>query len=144
MLQNGTKSFVPLCDFLGILQPRFKLIQGNDLPVAVLLSSLGGFVSDGELLLRDFPSLDPSEASFILPAVLLENLVAPAALRPLPNRSGASAELPRRAGAAAIFRRDPPGDGEVPPAASAPPDRNLPSDTFPNREVYQVSDCVGI
>ena len=122
-MQSGTKSFVPLCDFLGILQPRFKLIQGNDLPVAVLLSSLGCFVPDGELLLCNFPSLDPGEAALVFPAVFLKDLVAPAALRPLPDGGCAPAELPGRAGAAAILRRDPSGDGEVPPAVSTVPSR---------------------
>ena len=143
-MQSGTKSFVPLCDFLGILQPRFKLAQGNDLPVAVLLPGLGGFMPDGELLLRKFPGLDPDETTFALPAVLLENLVAPAALRPLPDRSGAPAELSGYARAPTILCRDPPGDGEVSPAAPAPPDRNLPPDAFPEREVYQVPDRVGV
>jgi len=67
-----------------------------------------------------------------------------AALRPLLNRSGAPTELPGCAEAAAILRRDPSGDEEVPSTAPAPPDRNLPPDAFPKREVYQVPDCVGV
>ena len=99
----------------------------------------------GELLLCNFPGFDPSEAALVFSAVFLKDLVAPAALRPLANRSGAPAELAgRAAGAAAILRCDPPGDGEVPPTVSAPPDRNLPSDTFPESEVDQVPDRIGV
>lgn len=89
----------------------------------------------GELFLREFPGLDPGEAAFVLPAVRLKNLVAPAALRPLLDRGSAAAELAGQAGTAAILRRDPPGDGEVPPTTPAPPDRDLPSDTFPERSL---------
>ena len=96
------------------------------------------------MLFRELPGLDPGEAALVLPAVLLEYLVAPAALRPLPDGGGAPAELPGRTGAAAILRRDPSGDEEVPSTAPAPPDRNLPPDAFPKREVYQVPDCVGV
>lgn len=129
---------------LGIFEPLLELVQGNDLLVTVLLPGLGGFVPGGELLLRELPGLDPGEAALVLPAVLLEYLVASAALRPLPDGGGAPAELPGRAGTAAILRRDPSDDGEVPPAAPAPPDRALPFDALPEREVYQVPDCVGV
>lgn len=127
-----------------ILQPSLELIQGDGLLVAVLFLSLGGFVPGGELFLREFPGLDPGETAFVLPAVRLKNLVAPAALRPLLYRGSAAAELAGRAGTAAILRRDPPGDGEVSPTTSAPPDRDLPSDTFPEREVYQIADRIRI
>lgn len=121
-----------------ILQPSLELIQGDDLPVAVLFLCLGGFVPGGELFLREFPGLDPGEAAFVLPAVRLKNLIAPAALRPLLDRGSAAAELAGRAGTATILRR------KVPPTTPASPDRDLPSDTFPEREVYQIADRVGI
>lgn len=127
-----------------ILQPLFEFIQRNDLLIAVLLPCLGGLVPSVELLLRDFPSLDPGETALVLPAVFLKYLVALAALCPLPDRGGAPAELPGRAGAAAILRRDPSGDGEIPPAVPAPPDRDFSPDTFPEREVYQVPDRVRV
>lgn len=107
-------------------------------------SGFGLFVPDGKLFLRDFPSLDPGEATFVFPAVLLKHLIAPAALHPFLNGDGATAELPGRAGSAAIFRRDAPGDGEVSPAVPTPPDRELPPDALPQKEVYQVTNRVGI
>ena len=97
-----------------------------------------------ELLLREFPGLNPGKAALVLPTVLLEYLVAPAALRPLPDGGCAPAELPGRTGAAAILRRNPPDDGEVPPAVPAPPDWNFPPDTLPEREVYQVPNRVWV
>ena len=111
---------------------------------AVLLPGLGRFVPGGKLLLCVFSRFDPGKAALVLPAVLLEYLVAPSAFRPLPNGGGAPAELPRCAGTAAILRRDSSGDGEVPSAVPAPPDRDLPPDTFPEREVYQVTNRIGI
>ena len=111
---------------------------------AVLLPGLGRFVPGGKLLLCVFSRFDPGKAALVLPAVLLEYPVAPAALLPLPDRGGAAAELSGRAGTAAILRRDPSGDGEVSPAVSAVPNRNVPSDALPEREVYQVTNRIGI
>ena len=126
-----------------ILQPSLELIQGDDLLVAVLFLSLGGFMPGGELFLREFPGLDPGEAAFVLPAVRLKDLIAPAALRPLLDRGGAPAEPPGCAGTAAILRRDASGDGKVPLAAPSPSDRDLSLDAFPKREVYKVTDRIG-
>ena len=111
---------------------------------AVLLPGLGRFVTGGKLLLCVFSRFDPGKAAFVLPAVLLKHPVTPAALRPLPDRGGAAAELSGRAGTAAILRRDPFGDGEVSPAVFAVPNRNVPSDALPEREVYQVTNRIGI
>ena len=129
---------------LGILQPDPKRIQGNDFSVAVFLPGLCRLVPGGKLLLCEFPCLDPGKTPLVFPAVFLKHLVAPAALRPLPDGGGAAAELSGRAGTAAILRRDPPGDGEVPPTIPAPSDRNLLFNAFPEREVYQVPDCVRV
>ena len=126
------------------LEPLLERIQGDMFLAAVLLPGLGRFVPGGKLLLCVFSRFDPGKVAFVLPAELLEYLVDPAALRPLLDRGGAAAELSGRAGTAAILRRDPSGDGEVSPAVSTAPNRNVPSDAFSEREVYQVPDCVGV
>lgn len=129
---------------LGILQPDPKRIQGNDFSVAVFLPGLCRLVPGGKLLLCEFPCLDPGKTPLVFPAVFLKHLVAPAALRPVPDGGGAAAELSGRAGTAAILRRDPSGDGEVSPAVSTVANQNVPSDALPEREVYQVTDRIGI
>ena len=111
--------------------------------VTVLLPGLCRLVPGGKLLFSVFSRFDTSETPFVLPAVFLKDFVAPSALRPFLDGGGAPAELPGRAGAAAILCRDPSRDGEVPSTVPASPDWNLPSDTFPEGKVYQVTDCIG-
>lgn len=135
------KSCLGVVLILGILQPSPKRIQGNDFSAAGFLPGLGRFVPGGKLRLFEVPCLDPGKTPLVLPAVLLENLVAPAALRPRLDGDGAAAELPGRAGTAAILCCNPSGDGEVSPAAPAPPDGDPPPDTFPERN--QVPNRVG-
>lgn len=56
--------------------------------------------------------------------------------------AGVAAGLPGRIGPAAILRRHPAGQREVPSAASAPADGDAPRRTLPEREVDEVPDGV--
>ena len=122
---------------LRVMQPFLIFLQ-RDLSLLTLLLFLPGPLAPGvERGGGDLPSLRPGEPLFVLPAVLLEQLVRVFLLRPALYRTDLSASVPVLInGQIAKLCRVAPGDGKIFAAVGADAHPLFPLDALVEGELY--------